>query len=361
MTSDKIIEEWRKAPRLNSFASFFNNTAAGKAGSPDLKEPAPDQHLLQNDLDCLVFWDSHRRLWGHFDRHYFASIPFRLEEECRLGAAILAYGQRVWARSERAATIYTLGAGEGTFVRTLAKLGDGRLKTLCCSPTSGNRDCFYAKRGSGDAHFFHGPFFELTEKRYAEDLELQPFQDGFDVLLEDTTFQMYGSDRENQFAFVAPRIRADGVFVQIEKISHPDLEEYDRREVQKDETFKAKYFLHGQVKAKKREILETMTDCEVCLNKTISALSRHFRYSAATWNSGNFYTIVSSNSKDSLRDFVTMMIRPAIPPEFCYEKLPLTLLHAENGADLVDWSWRDPKSVETTMLERTRTYSKAFA
>lgn len=352
MVNPQTIEQWRKAPRLNAFASFFNNTASGISGAPDLKEPAPDKSLLQHDIESLVFWDSHRKLWGHFDSHYFASIPFRLEEECRLGSAILAYGLAVWARKGRAATVYTLGAGEGTFVRTLGKLGDGRLKTLCCSPTAGNRERFYAKRGSNNAHFYYGPFFELTKECYWRNADLQAFREGFDVLLEDTTFQMYGPDRGNQLAFVVPRIRQDGVFIQIQKLSHADREQYDRRERQKDEGFKARFFTKAQIASKKSEILETMANCEVGLEETIAALRQRFRYAIITWNSGNFYTIVSSNSERSLKDLVIAMIKPAIPAEFCYEKLPVTLLNDGVAVPDTDWSWRCAKSIAEEIPRR---------
>lgn len=146
------LEAWRRAPRLNSLAHFFDATAGGVSGTPS-KVPEPDMALFDHDLDSCVFWDTHRRLWGHFDSHYFASIPFRLEEECRLGAAIFDFGIARWAYSGRPATIYTLGAGEGTFARALAKLGDGRLKTLCCSPTEASRVSFYRQRASSDACF----------------------------------------------------------------------------------------------------------------------------------------------------------------------------------------------------------------
>ncbi|GLU27578.1 class I SAM-dependent methyltransferase [Brucella sp. NBRC 12950] len=351
MVSPKTIEQWRQAPRLNTFACFFNNTATGIAGAPGLMKPSPDKGLLQYDIDSLVFWDSHRQLWGHFDSHYFASIPFRVEEECRLGSAILAYALEAWARTRRGATVYTLGAGEGTFARTLAKLGDGRLNTLCCSPTAGNRESFYANRGSSNAHFYYGPFFDLTEESYWSNVDLHPFRDGFDVLLEDTTFQMYGADRDNQLAFVVPRIRENGLFIQIQKLSHSKREEYDRREHQKDEEFKSRFFTRTQIASKKSEILKTMSNYEVGLEETIAALRQNFRFSVVTWNSGNFYTIVSSNSERSLKDFVNGMIRPAIPAEFSYEQLPFTLLNnAETGPN-VDWSWRPARSVGEEIAE----------
>ena len=340
MVDREIMEAWRNAPRLNSIAGFFERTASGLESAPDLGTPEPRMNLLSFDLDCMTFWDSHRRLWGHFDSHYFASIPYRLEEECRLGSAMLLFGQQAWARSGRSATVYTLGAGAGTLARTLAKLGDGRLKTLCCSPTNGNRVCFFARRGSEDAHFHHGPFFELDDERYATDENLRPFRDGYDILFEDTTFQMYSPDRESQLDFIAPRIRPGGLLVQLQKLSQPNIDSYLERERQKDELFKPRFFSKAQIAAKKRDVLDTMMDLQVDLKASGSALRSYFRYAVITWNSGNFYTIVSSNSLKSLGSFVTSMVRPAIPPEFCYEDLPHVLVNAGKDPIPSDWAWR---------------------
>ncbi|EJN05982.1 class I SAM-dependent methyltransferase [Phyllobacterium sp. YR531] len=345
MVDRKTIENWRRAPRINSFATFFERTASGLEGAPDLGRPEPAMDLLSFDLDCMMFWDTHRRLWGHFDSHYFASIPFRLEEECRLAAAILLFGQKVWARNGRAAAIYTLGAGAGTLARALAKLGDGRLKTLNCSPTEGNRDCFFARRGSSDAHFYHGPFFELDDERYATDKTLEPFRDGYDVLLEDTTFQMYGPDRDSQTAFIGPRVRPNGVLVQVQKITHRNPQVYFERERQKDGVFKSRFFSAAQIVEKKRDVLDTMKDLQVDLETTRAALQSHFRYAVVTWNSGNFYTIVSSNSLRSVRDFVTSMVQPALPSEFCYEQLPRILVNDDKDPLPSTWTWRAPQPI----------------
>lgn len=345
MVDSKTIDAWRKAPRLNSFATFFEQTASGLGGAPDLGRPEPEMDLLSFDLGCMTFWDTHRRLWGHFDAHYFASIPYRLEEECRLGAAILSFAEKTWASRGRPATIYTLGAGAGTLARALARLGDGRLKTLNCSPTDGNRVCFFALRGSEDAHFYHGPFFELDDERYEKEETLRPFRDGYDVLFEDTTFQMYGRDRDKQTAFIAPRVRSNGVLVQVQKLSNRNADAYLERERQKDERFKSRFFSGRQIVEKRRDVLDTMFNFQVDLETSRSALRSYFRYSVVTWNSGNFYTIVSSNSLSSLGDFVSSMVRPAIPSEFCYEPLPHMLVNQETNPTRADWSWRLPQSV----------------
>lgn len=340
MVDEDTIERWRNAPRLTSFAPFFERTASGQGGAPDIARPHPDVSLFDFDLDCAVFADTQTRLSGTFDHHYYASIPYRLEEQCRLGAAVFSYALRVWAQTATPAAIYTLGTGTGCLARTLALLGDGRIKSLCCSSTTANRTAFLAKRGSEHARFFLGPFFELDDDRYATDPDLSFFRNGFDLLFEDTTFQMYDQDRVKQLEFIVPRIRQGGILVQVQKLAHEDRIVYDERERQKDELFKARYFSKEHISEKKSEILNTMSDCQVDLATTISALRTFFRYSVATWNSGNFYMIVSSNSRASMAEFISLMVKPAIPPAFCYEHLPLVLIDTESEPIRSALSWR---------------------
>ncbi|WP_429819940.1 class I SAM-dependent methyltransferase [Ensifer sp. B1-9] len=345
MVDQPTLEHWRSAPRLTSFAAFFERTAQGQDGVPNLAEPQLDMSLLDFDLEAQVFSDTHRRLWGHFDSHYFASIPFRLEEECRLGAALLSFALRTWARSALPTTIYTLGTGTGCLARSLAVLGDGRIEALCCSPTAANRASFFANRGSKHAHFFHGPFFELDADRYATDEDLLAFRGGFDLLFEDTTFQMYDRDRIKQLEFVVPRIRPGGLLVQVQKLAHEDRDIYEERERQKDEVFKSRFFSSDQVSKKNDEVLNTMRDLQVDLPTTVAALRTFFRYSVLTWNSGNFYTIVSSNSRASVLELISLMVKPAIPPGYCYEPLPSTIVDTPADALAPDLMWRSANTM----------------
>jgi len=340
MVDPATIEKWRSAPRLTSFAAFFERTASGQGGAPDLTEPELDMSLLDFDLDAAIFADTHRRLWGTFDSHYFASIPYRLEEECRLGAAMLAFALRTWARGAYPATVYTLGTGTGCLARTLATLGNGRIEALCCSPTAANRAAFYANRGSQHAHFFHGPFFELDNERYATDADLLAFRSGFDVLFEDTTFQMYDRDRIKQLEFIVPRIRPGGLLVQVQKLAQPDHDIYEERERQKDELFKSRFFSQSHISEKKDEVLTTMMNLQVDLETTVTALRAFFRYSVVTWNSGNFYSIVSSNSRASVFELISLMLKPAIPPGYCYEPLPAAIVDTDAEPLGPDLAWR---------------------
>lgn len=345
MVDSETIEKWRNAPRLTSFATFFDRTASGQGGAPDLGEPEIDLGMLDFDLEVAVFADTYRRLRGTFDSHYVASIPFRYEEACRVGAAILSFALKTWARNGAPTTIYTLGTGTGRMSRALATLGDGRIETLCCSPTAANRDAFYANRGSDHAHFFLGPFFELDPERYATDPDLVAFRGGFDVLVEDTTFQMYDSDRKKQLEFIVPRIRPGGVLVQVQKLAQRDPRVYEARERQKDEQFKAQFFSVNQIAEKKDEVVATMSTLQVDLDTTASALASFFRYAVLTWNSGNFYTIVASNSRTSILELVSLMLKPAIPPAYCYESLPKVIVDTEAEPLAPSLSWRSANTM----------------
>lgn len=345
MIDAELLQRWRNAPRLNDFAAFFERTAAGQGGAPDLGEPQIDLGLLDFDLEATVFADTHRRLWGPFDFHYFASIPYRLEEECRLGPALLRTALRTWAQNLRSARVYTLGTGTGCLARTLALLGAGRIEALCCSPTAANREAFVANRASDHAYFHHGPFFDLDADRYATDPALRRFAGGFDILFEDTTFQMYDRDRMRQIEFIYPRIKTGGLLIQVQKLAHPDAGEYQARERQKDELFKSRYFSPVLISDKKEEVLGTMTDMQVDMETTVAALKCFFRYSVATWNSGNFYTIVSSNSRDAIFEFVSYLLKPAVPPAFCHGALPSVWIDTDTDPIARYLAWRLPNSV----------------
>ncbi|XUY29924.1 class I SAM-dependent methyltransferase (plasmid) [Agrobacterium sp. rho-8.1] len=352
MVAMHVIEQWKNAPRLTSLAEFFERTASGLGGAPDRAVPTVDLGLLDFDLECSVFSDTHRSLWGPFDKHYFASIPYRLEEECRIGSSLLASGLRNWAKTRAPTNIYTLGTGTGCLARTLATLGGGRIKTLCCSPTDANRAAFYANRGSQHAHFFHGPFFDLDGDHYAADPHLEQFREGFDILLEDTTFQMYDRDRVSQLDFITPRVRPGGLLIQIQKLAHGDAEIYQGRERQKDDLFKSRYFSPTKISDKRDEVLDTMDNLQVDLETTAAALGTFFRYSVVIWNSGNFYSIISSNSRQAILEFMSLMIEPAIPPAYCHHALPLVLNESESQPLATALKWRSPHPMTEALPRR---------
>nr|WP_237351934.1 class I SAM-dependent methyltransferase [Rhizobium sp. ACO-34A] len=318
------IESWRKAPRLTSFAEFFERTASGRAGAPDLAQPAPDMSLLDFDLYCTVFAHAYRQMWTPFNAHWLASIPYRLEEQCRLGPAMLSFALRAWARSAAPATVY-LGGGAGLPRTDAGEIRRRAHQDAELQPDRRQSCSLPRNRGSEHAHFFHGPFFELDDARYQIDDDLQSFRNGFD-LISKTPSRCYDRDRRSQLDFIAPRLRPGGLLIQVEKLSHKDAHTYHERERQKKIRCSSRFFSAGQISKKKEEVVDTMADCQVDMATTMAALQANFRYSVVTWNSGNFYTFVSSNSREAVQAFVSLLVKPAIPVEFCYETLPLIIV-----------------------------------
>jgi hypothetical protein len=153
-------------------SAFFSATAAGISGTPK-RSPAVDLRLFERNPDLVAFASLHRSLWGRFDPHYFSSIPYRLEEEIRLGAALLEYGNDR-GQPDAPAGYYILGAAEGTLARTIANLAGGSIRTLSCSPTKENEDSFFLHGRPEFASFFLGPFHRLTPSFVTSDSILSP-------------------------------------------------------------------------------------------------------------------------------------------------------------------------------------------
>ena len=75
---------------LRFAADFFEKTALGELGEPN-NTYLGDINLFKNDEKMSSFYLNHRKLQGQFDKHFYSSIPFILEEECRVGSALKDY------------------------------------------------------------------------------------------------------------------------------------------------------------------------------------------------------------------------------------------------------------------------------
>ncbi|MCG7508635.1 class I SAM-dependent methyltransferase [Mesorhizobium retamae] len=311
---DDFLAECDLGPRINELSGFFAATAAGKSGMP-IRKPVADARLLPDgDLlrDVVAL---HASRQGHFDQHYHGSIPYRLEEECRMTHAVVNYARQRGA----CLSLYSLGTAEGTMARTLSELSDGQIHTLSCSPNPENYQCFLGYGEPLHAEFFVGPFHRLTKDVLNTSPRLAKFACGFDFILEDTTFQMYSPNRTKQIEYVAQHLKKDGIFVFVEKFRTCDEDEYRRRERQKDFGFKARYFKQDEIERKKADVLGTMFNNEVTLTDMSEAIRAQFRYCAMTWNSGNFYSLAASNAKEHLSLYLSQMEEPAIPYEYVYD------------------------------------------
>jgi hypothetical protein len=334
--AEQFLQRAPNAPRLVSLRDEFRALASGASGQPKL-HVIPDPSLLQNDGQALVFLKALQQHAGTFHAHFTCSIPGVFEEQARLGAAIWRHCSGLSNRVGRNSNVYTLGDAAGVTARALSYVSNGAIETLTCSPTSENGDEFFARGAPPGAYFFLGPYYQVTPTSL-RDRGLKTFADGFDVIVEDTTFQMYGPERYEQIALACRNLRDEGIFIMLEKLSNEDHDEYRRREEQKDRQFKSRYFGAAQIQAKRAAILERMELQQVCLHDLTIALKKLFAAAIVTWNSGNFYTVAASNSVTNLIDLVGNMLEPAIPAEFSYEMLPRKLF----GVNVNPLSFRQP-------------------
>jgi len=302
-TSDFIFiknfkNECQYSPRMTTLFKEFSNIASGNS-QPKIK-PTPNQEYLNKYLAIKKFNQTHTHLWGKFDSHFFASIPYVLEEELRLGSTILEYWKK--KGTDKEFNLYTMGTAEATMARSIGLLGNGKIKTLSCNPNKENKISFLS-HGIPLNSFFHLGSFSDIDVNYIRKSKI--FNNGFDLIVEDTTFQMYSPYRAKQIKFSSMILKEDGIFISINKMLDIDMEKYYKREEIKDD-FKKKHFSQNQIKAK-NTILNIMEKNQVTLKETISALHLTFQYVVVYWNSTNFYSLASSNSKENLDLFVSLM------------------------------------------------------
>ncbi|KAJ5742169.1 hypothetical protein N7533_011578 [Penicillium manginii] len=325
-----FFEECNSAPRINQLLGWFESTARGQSGrttrNPEVDTRLFDRALLEKHGDYFgrfaeVF--EYIKRSSLFANHYYGSIPYRLEENYRLGNAIIEYSQRI---SNRPLLYRSIGTGDSSMARAIAQFSEGSVEALCCSPNDMSAQNFAINGKPPHATFFHGPFHRLTNDVFNSHDELAQFASGFDIIHEDTTFQMYSPNREEQVSFAVRFLKRDGIFLCVEKFRHGDMDEYERRELQKDYGFKSRYFSSSEVAAKGKDVLVTMSKNQVTLDDMARVLKQHFDHCFVTWNSGNFYTLVASNNQENLDSFVASLGSPGVPKEFDYEeKLPRSI------------------------------------
>jgi hypothetical protein len=83
--------------------------------------------------------------------HYYGSIPYRLEENYRLGNAIIEYSQRI---SNRPLLYRSIGTGDSSMARAIAQFSEGSVEALCCSPNEMSAQNFAINGKPPHATFF---------------------------------------------------------------------------------------------------------------------------------------------------------------------------------------------------------------
>ncbi|MEM8637909.1 MAG: hypothetical protein AAGG51_03690 [Cyanobacteria bacterium P01_G01_bin.54] len=319
----KIRADLLKGPRLNSLLPHFENIATGHSQAPQKEVVAAPDFLSSQSTAYQDYHHIFQRNIGQFYKHLCASIPFFVEEQCRLGLALHKLAQHQAKSEQSPFTYYETSSADGTNARALAEYAEGRIRTLTDSPNLANRENFYRLCQHHYSELYLGSFADITPEYLASRADRPYFQSGFDAIFENTTFQMYGPQRKNQIAHVKRVLKVDGIIIFCEKMMHPSRQEYERREEIKNNHFKAHYFTPDEITQKRSQILEEMEQCQVVLEELTAAIQYHFKYAHMIWNSTNFYDIVASDDYDNLQTFLSFLGDSYIPKPFLCEENPV--------------------------------------
>ena len=312
-----IREKALQGPRVTTLLSSFEKIAKGDAQVPAIKVKAASE-FLNKAPELQKYHEILQKNFGTFMEHLCASIPYSLEEIVRVGVAIDKLARVKSIAGSDKFSFYETSSADGTAARTLAEFASGTITTLTDSPNKANQDEFRKLCTHNFSTFHLGPFVDITPS-YLRD-NYPHLSDGFDVIWENTTFQMYGNYRDEQIAYVSRLLKDDGLIIFFEKMNHPNQHEYNAREEVKDRSFKLQYFEPSEISVKKKEILLEMENGQVTLSEFCEALKTHFQEAHLIWNSGNFYQIVASNSRVMLQRFLSFLSDPYVPREFQGEK-----------------------------------------
>jgi hypothetical protein len=316
MEHSSFKEKYLQAPRLTTQRRHFDDVSNGAKQIPS-KAVVANKAFLGQDDELERYHSVYQRNMGVFWKHYCASVPFLVEEQCRIGLAISQFAR--WFRADSYFTFYETSSADGTDARTLAEFAQGLILTLTDSPNQPNKQNFYRLCSHEYSKFYLGSFIDVTPYLIASRPDFVYFQDGFDIIYENTTFQFYGRDRVAQIGHVSQLLKKNGIVFFLEKLHLPDMAEYEKREELKDNHFKSTFFSENEIVWKKEKMLSDMERCQVTFDELIFAISQHFKYIYLIWNSANFYELAASNSDTTIEKFCLLLLRPFVPEIFRFE------------------------------------------
>lgn len=320
----EFCDRIRKSPRLNELYDHFERIANGSTQVP-YKVPKTNKTYLRKDCDYIRHEKIFKKNLCTFLKHGISSIPYLAEEFLRVDKALLDYANFKGSTQEAPLTYWETSSADGTRARTLAEYTSGKYITLTDSPNLGNKEAFDNSPYHPNSFFYHGVFIDICPKFLKSQTFHPAFKDGFDVIWENTTFQMYGNNRVEQIGYISQCLKPDGLLLLFEKLNANNTDDYLKMEKIKDK-FKAKYFKLDQIKKKKENILNTMENGQVTKLQLIEATSKYYEYGALIWNSANFYEIVASNSKENIEHFLNLLHKPYVPKKFILENQMVSCL-----------------------------------
>lgn len=317
MTDDYLRQE-KDGPRINQLLSHFSKIALGQEQKP-LKAVIVDPKFTVNDPRRQRYAQLLSSNTGMFNSHAFASIPYFFEETVRLGLALNDYAKVRGASLSHPLTFWSTSSADASHARTLAEFGTGTIVTLSDTPNSENAKEFERLISHQYSQIIVTPYFNVTQELVASHFPDFPYRDGFDVIWEDTTFQMYSSNRDWQISHVKKQLAIDGMLVLFEKVANFDQAQYILNEYNKDLYFKTQYFSRDDILSKNRNILKDMFRGQVTESSLSWSLNHHFNYVYKIWHCGNFVQLIASNSHENIESFLNLLSPPYTPTEVAGE------------------------------------------
>jgi hypothetical protein len=312
MKPNKLISYYSKQGLLDSspaFENISNGSHLQPLYIPSFHFEANPRYQNINYLEYI-----YQKNISNFWKHFICSIPYIHEEFLRIAESIkgLCRQQRL-----QKLTLWETDTQDGSFAKALSESSTIPIYTLSNGIHKVNKQNFFKNLSHKQSFYFEGLLWDLTKQDLLRQEYQEHFTSNFDIIIETATFQFYGKHRISQISFLKQFLKHNGILICIEKIYNHDINEFLQREYQKDNEFKKRFFSDKDIENKKTSILNDMSYM-VTLQRMVKSLKFHFRYVAVTWNSGNFYTFISSNDKKSFQIFLSELDTPIIPENYCY-------------------------------------------
>lgn len=314
-------------------AEHFHSLATGASQVPS---QALDSHL-KSQIDDPQVLEYHDRLLagaGPLFSHFLASVPYILEELSRIGVTLSRLVSAIPPKAGQRYSMFEVDAFDGSNGRALAGHSQGLILSFTSSPNQANQIAFERHADPALSRFYPHSFFKVNTSLLQKP-EYQTFSQGFDFIYEMAAFQFYTCNRAQQIDHIKRFLKPNGLAFFLEKLNHPDPEEYRRREQIKDDAFKTRYFREDEICWKRQQMLEQMQNGQVTMEELVSALSARFKHVHMLWNSSNFCEFVASNDAQRVEHFLSLLGPVVQPPGFCFEGSRLGSVSLQgNGAEV---------------------------
>lgn len=266
----RIRNEALRSPRMTVLFDAFEEIAGGVAQVPEVAVRMAPEFVARCDWNRCYESTFMRRI-GTFYRHALASIPYAFEEFARVDEALINFVAESGASASRPAAYWETSSADGTRGRVLAELAEGRIVTLSDSPNYANLVEFQRQICHSNSYFHLGSWVDVTPYYLANEGHHPAFIGKFDIIWENTTFQMYGRNRAEQMSYIKRVLKPDGVVIFLEKFVSPDRHRYARAEKLKDASFKSQYFSSAAIASKNKSILSVMEGAQVTIDEFVEA------------------------------------------------------------------------------------------